>query len=78
MHLVATGDEARALRVAQLGMIEARFPSPLPLDSRVARALGQLKPRSRAAGASRGDASRIWSRSRSSSQGKRYRPIDCW
>jgi predicted nucleic acid-binding protein len=41
--LVAGGDESRALRAARLGMIEARFPNPLPLDDRVARALGRLK-----------------------------------
>jgi predicted nucleic acid-binding protein len=48
--LVASSDEARALRLARLGTIEARFPNPLPLDDRVARVLGQLK----AAVASRG------------------------
>ena len=41
--LVARDSEARTLRAAQLGTIEARFPSPLPLDDRVARILGQLK-----------------------------------
>jgi hypothetical protein len=41
--LVAGDDEARALRAARLGLIEARFPNPLPLDDRVARALGRLK-----------------------------------
>ena len=41
--LVATDEEARALRLARLGLIEARFPNPLPLDDRVARALGRLK-----------------------------------
>ncbi len=41
--LIAADDEARALRAARLGLIEARFPSPLPLDDRVARALGRLK-----------------------------------
>ena len=41
--LVAGDEEARALRAARLGLIEARFPNPLPLDDRVARALGRLK-----------------------------------
>lgn len=41
--LVAGDDEARALRAARLGLIEARFPNPLPLDDRVARVLGRLK-----------------------------------
>jgi toxin FitB len=41
--LVANGDEARALRAARLGTIEARFSNPLPLDDRVARILGRLK-----------------------------------
>lgn len=41
--LVARDAEARGLRAARLGTIEARFPNPLPLDARVARVLGQLK-----------------------------------
>lgn len=41
--LVASDDEARALRALRLGVIEARFPNPLPLDDRVARTLGRLK-----------------------------------
>jgi toxin FitB len=41
--LRAKDPEQRALRAAQLGAIEARFPNPLPLDARVARVLGQLK-----------------------------------
>lgn len=41
--LVAGDEDARALRAARLGLIEARFPNPLPLDDRVARALGRLK-----------------------------------
>lgn len=41
--LVAGDEEARALRAARLGLVEARFPNPLPLDDRVARALGRLK-----------------------------------
>ncbi|MGK2932084.1 MAG: PIN domain-containing protein [Solirubrobacterales bacterium] len=54
--LVAKDDEARALRSARLGLIESRFPDPLPIDDRVARAWGRIqaavanrggKPRSR-------------------------------
>ena len=41
--LVARDDEARALRAARLGMIEARFPDPLPVDDRVAREWGHLQ-----------------------------------
>jgi toxin FitB len=41
--LVATGEEARANRAARLGLIEARFPNPLPVDDRVAREWGRLK-----------------------------------
>jgi len=41
--LVAPDQEARANRVARLGLIEARFPSPLPVDDRVARGWGRLK-----------------------------------
>lgn len=41
--LVAPNDDARALRVARLGLIEARYPDPLPLDDRVAREWGRLQ-----------------------------------
>ena len=41
--LVAKDEQARALRAARLGMIEARFPDPLPLDDRVAREWGRLQ-----------------------------------
>jgi predicted nucleic acid-binding protein len=41
--LVARGDDARATRAARLGMIEARFPDPLPIDDRVAREWGHLQ-----------------------------------
>lgn len=41
--LVASGEEARATRAARLGLIEARFPDPLPVDDRVAREWGRLK-----------------------------------
>ena len=56
--LVARDDEARAVRASRLGLIEARFPDPLPVDDRVAREWGRLqaavaqrggKPRSRTA-----------------------------
>jgi len=41
--LVAPNDQARAERVVRLGLIEARFPNPLPVDDRVAREWGRLK-----------------------------------
>ncbi len=41
--LVARGDQARARRAARLGLIEARFPDPLPVDDRVAREWGRLQ-----------------------------------
>jgi toxin FitB len=41
--LVAPDDQARAERVVRLGLIEARFPSPLPVDDGVAREWGRLK-----------------------------------
>jgi toxin FitB len=40
--LVAKGEEA-AQRAGRLGLIEARFPDPLPVDDRVAREWGRLK-----------------------------------
>ena len=48
--LVAPDEETRALRATRLGLIEARFPDPLPIDDRVAREWGRLQ----AAVASRG------------------------
>lgn len=54
--LVARNSTERALRSRRLGMIEARFPDPLPVDDLVAREWGSLqaqvaerggKPRSR-------------------------------
>ena len=57
VHLAADAD-TRALRVARLGLIESRFPDPLPVDDVVAREWGRLqaavatrggKPRRRAA-----------------------------
>ncbi len=41
--LVAADDDARALRAARLGLLEARFPEPLPVDDRVAREWGRLQ-----------------------------------
>lgn len=41
--LVAKDDDARALRAARLGVIESRFPDPLPIDDRVAREWGRLQ-----------------------------------
>ncbi len=41
--LVARNETKRRERLARLGSIEARFPRPLPLDSRVARVLGQFE-----------------------------------
>jgi toxin FitB len=40
--LIAEG-ETRAMRANRLGLIEARFPEPLPLDDRVARVMGELQ-----------------------------------
>lgn len=48
--LVAADSEMRAQRATRLGLIEARFPDPLPVDDRVAREWGRLQ----AAVASRG------------------------
>lgn len=48
--LVARDDQARASRASRLGMIEARFPDPLPVDDRVAREWGHLQAVVRAAG----------------------------
>lgn len=41
--LIAPDKEARAMRAARLGLVEARFPDPLPVDDRVAREWGRLK-----------------------------------
>ncbi len=41
--LVARDDETRATRATRLGLIEARFPDPLPVDDRVAREWGHLQ-----------------------------------
>jgi toxin FitB len=39
----AKDEETRAGRVSRLGLIEARFPDPLPVDDTVAREWGRLK-----------------------------------
>ena len=41
--LVAADDDARAARASRLGLLEARYPDPLPLDDRVAREWGRLQ-----------------------------------
>jgi len=41
--LVAADDDTRALRAARLGLLEARYPDPLPVDDRVAREWGRLQ-----------------------------------
>jgi predicted nucleic acid-binding protein len=41
--LVASDDDTRALRAARLGLLESRFPDPLPVDDRVAREWGRLQ-----------------------------------
>lgn len=41
--LVAQDDDTRALRSTRLGLVEARYPDPLPLDDRVAREWGRLQ-----------------------------------
>jgi predicted nucleic acid-binding protein len=41
--LSAKDAEARAWRASRLGLIEARFPDPLPVDDAVAREWGRLQ-----------------------------------
>lgn len=41
--LRADDDEVRGLRAVRLGMLEARFPAPIPIDARVAREWGRLQ-----------------------------------
>lgn len=41
--LIAPDSEKRAIRANRLGLIEARFPTPLPVDDRVARVWGELQ-----------------------------------
>jgi len=40
--LRAHDDDERALRLQRLGLIEARYPAPLPVDDLVAREWGRL------------------------------------
>ena len=40
--LRARDDDERARRAQRLGLVEARYPEPLPVDDRVARAWGGL------------------------------------
>jgi len=40
---VAADDAQRRERVALMGLVESRFPRPIPFDDRVARVVGQLK-----------------------------------
>jgi len=49
--LVAGDEEARAQRATRLGLVEARFPDPLPVDDRVAREWGRLQAAVAARGA---------------------------
>ncbi len=41
--LIAADEDSRALRATRLGLIEARFPDPIPVDDRVAREWGRLQ-----------------------------------
>jgi predicted nucleic acid-binding protein len=41
--LVAGDDGTRAMRAGRLGLLEARYPDPLPVDDRVAREWGRLQ-----------------------------------
>ncbi len=49
--LLARDDDERARRVQRLGLIEARFSEPLPIDDRVAREWGGLLAAARNRGA---------------------------
>ena len=49
--LLAAEEETRAIRASRLGLIEARFPDPLPIDDRVAREWGRLQAAVAARGA---------------------------
>jgi toxin FitB len=42
--LVAPDDDTRALRSTRLGLVEARYPDPLPVDDRVAREWDGFRP----------------------------------
>lgn len=41
--LLVADAQARSLRATRLGLIEARFPDPLPIEDRVAREWGRLQ-----------------------------------
>ena len=41
--LLVAGAQARPLRATRLGLIEARFPDPLPVEDLVAREWGRLQ-----------------------------------
>ena len=41
--LGAPDDDSRAVRSTRLGLVEARYPDPLPVDDRVAREWGRLQ-----------------------------------
>ncbi|MCW2995369.1 MAG: type toxin-antitoxin system VapC family toxin [Conexibacter sp.] len=41
--LRARDDDERALRLQRLGLVEARYPSPLPIDDLIAREWGRLQ-----------------------------------
>jgi toxin FitB len=43
--LVTADEETRAHRATRLGLIEARFPDPLPVEDRAAREWGLLQAR---------------------------------
>ena len=58
--LVAPDDDTRALRVTRLGLLEARYPDPLPVDDRVAREWGRLQPPSPTVAESRAGATPTW------------------
>ena len=41
--LAVRDEDTRRTRVARMGLLESRFPHPLPFDARVARICGQLQ-----------------------------------
>lgn len=49
--LVAADEQSRALRAGRMGLIEARFPDPIPVNDRVAREWGRLQAAVAARGA---------------------------
>lgn len=50
--IIASDPRTRAVRANRLGLVEARFPNPLPLDNRVARVWGELQAAVRERGGS--------------------------